>query len=339
MMNLLRRRALMIAAQVDKPIPVWDGVTVTTPALVNGYYEIYNGATLKGFDTINASNKKGKVISDFALNSGWENYETWNTTPPQNSWTLSETGTVSEFDGGGHTIYGFFSSASGSSLIPHDSGIKIHDLKVHGFCTVGPSAANHRQALCTGFFDNGTSEYGYNIEMVGKISNSNAYNNSAVFNAMLGNSTTSKSHSIMIYCTMSNNYNSYGISNSATNAGTIKNSAFVGSLATTNTGVIAGIINSLGKAVNFLNCWSSITMNKGTRYSFGYTTGSVAESYFDSTKYAAGQGIAKTTNEIKTQAYVDLLNANIDANSALTGCTKWKLETRGLLAGWPTLDF
>ena len=57
MMNLLRRRALMIAAQ-QNTVPVWDGVTVTTPALVDGYYEIYDGATLAGFNALAVHNKK-----------------------------------------------------------------------------------------------------------------------------------------------------------------------------------------------------------------------------------------------------------------------------------------
>ena len=48
----------MISAAKSR-LDCWDGVTVTTPALVDGYYEIYDGATLAGFNALSVDNKKG----------------------------------------------------------------------------------------------------------------------------------------------------------------------------------------------------------------------------------------------------------------------------------------
>jgi hypothetical protein len=82
------------------------------------------------------------------------------------------------------------------------------------------------------------------------------------------------------------------------------------------------------------NCWQSATLVKpGSNARALAAPGSTfTNCYCDSTKIATGyvQGTPKTTAEIQTQAFVDLLNANLPA-----GCTPWKLDTDN----YPTLDF
>ena len=74
----------------------------------------------------------------------------------------------------------------------------------------------------------------------------------------------------------------------------------------------------------------AIQLNGATPVAIGPGS-SFVNCYYDSTKLVGtAQGVAKTTAEIKSQAFVDLLNANLPA-----GCTPWKLGTDN----YPTLDF
>jgi len=98
--------------------------------------------------------------------------------------------------------------------------------------------------------------------------------------------------------------------------------------------------DTIHEIATLINCWASafVSSTNGTARSLtGSTSSEFINCYSDHTKFITStvQGVAKTTDEIKSQNFVDLLNANIDGNSTLTGCTKWKLGTDN----YPTLDF
>ena len=127
----------MIAAQ-QNTVPVWDGVTVTTPALVNGYYEIYDGATLMGFRKLPADGQyhKARLTADFAIND-WKDFETWTATnaPPNRLVSYANGASQGEFDGQGHTIYGLYTADRASDIFFANTSYEetsLHNLKFKG---------------------------------------------------------------------------------------------------------------------------------------------------------------------------------------------------------------
>ena len=118
------------------------------------------------------------------------------------------------------------------------------------------------------------------------------------------------------------------------NSQTFKNIGIIGTVTDTDQNYYMGSIIGGNQPVVLQNCWQSASLVKpGSNARALAAPGSTfTNCYCDSTKIATGyrQGIAKTTAEIKSQAFVDLLNANLPA-----GCTPWKLDTDN----YPTLDF
>jgi len=317
MMNLLRRRALMIAAQ-QNTIPVWDGVTVTTPALVDGYYEIYDGATLVGFNALAVTNKKAKVVADFALNDGWENYNAWLTTPPSNSIPAHSTSSGLEFDGGSHTIYG----------LQTDVGLAqctvFHHIKIHGALFTG----------CSGIFKGvGLSSNAYCCQIVGNLK-------STVQAGFFGYKYYQTStHDLSVYGSIIS-HASLGCFFGTTYGINIKNCFAVGTVnplgSSSYPGGFWGYDTQYSNGLD--NCFESVNFvnTRGAVNAFGHSATPINYSYYDTNKIGSAnpQGLGKTTQEIKSQAFVDLLNAHVPA-----GSFNWKLETTGLLAGWPVHIF
>ena len=340
----------MIAAQ-QTTIPVWDGVTVTTPALVNGYYEIYGGATLKGFNNLTVNNKKGRITADFALNENYVNYATWGITPPVNKWTATAANSkysVLEIDGGGHTIYGLYMTmVSGKTttdyLFPSSqlgTSFSLHDLKVKNFRVERLGYSGSPQWITLAITNKVSSIFNLIFEGV-VYCTSGQYSQYGLFGSYLdgaGASTTRNWHSILLDIDYTGGYACGGFGVNAY-AFTLKNSAVIGSVkgawGTARTGAFLGSRYYTGNVATLINCWASafVSSTNGTARSLTRSTSSVfTNCYSDHTKFITStvQGIAKTTAEIKSQAFVDLLNANLPA-----GCTPWKLGTDN----YPTLDF
>jgi len=298
-------------------IPVWDGVTVTTPALVDGYYQIYDGATLVGFNALAVANKKAKVVADFALNDGWENYNAWLTTPPSNSMPAHSTSSGLEFDGGSHTIYGLLTDVGLAKCTV------FHHIKIHGALFTGSS----------GIFNGiGLSSNAYCCQIVGNLK-------STVQAGFFGyRFYQASAHDLAVYGSIIS-VGSFGLFFGTAYEITVKNSCVVGNLTTYSSfnyrGGFWGYNDSTAKAIN--NCFESLTFDSGgTVNAFGYNATTITNSYYDSDKIGSAnpQGLAKTTAEMKSPAFVDLLNAHVPS-----GSLNWKLETVGLLAGWPVHDF
>lgn len=341
---MMTRRALMIAALNKNTIPVWDGITVTTPALVNGYYQIYDGATLAGFNALTVSNKKGRVTADFALNENYDNYETWGISAPANFWAYKVTGagSILEFDGQGHSIYGMYGSGSllaGSGLVTN--GI-VKNVKLLNFYKKDTELSHHREVILAGM-NCSPSNLIYNIiaegtHDLGSISDGSGDGVGGIVKAISASNPNSNAHSLLSKIKFINVFASAcpigGVAGRVGwTGGTLRNCGSIcstdGGLNSLHGGVVGGYYTSI-----YNNCWSSSHMaiqNDGaTPVAIGPGS-SFSNCYYDATKLVGtAQGTPKTTAEIQTQAFVDLLNLNLPS-----GCTPWKLGTDN----YPTLDF
>ena len=88
-----------------------------------GYYHITNPNQLHAAIRFQGGGNKFRVDNDLYLNDDYENYESWGSTAPKNTWQFNQasnwnassmtpfTGTI---DGCGHTIYGLFSNTTGN---------------------------------------------------------------------------------------------------------------------------------------------------------------------------------------------------------------------------------
>ena len=335
----LHRRAMISAAK--SRLNCWDGVTVTTPALVDGYYQIVDGATLAGFNALSVNNKKGRVTADFALNENYDNYETWGTIAPANFWSYktTEAGSIAEFDGQGHSIYGLYGSGAllaGSGL--GTNGI-IKNIKLLNFYKKDTSIDHHSSVILWDL-NCSPSNFIFNIIAMGTHDLGNIADNSykigGIIRTLSAYSANSNAHSLLSKIKFINvkdcSIGGVASSNGYT-GGTLRN---CGSICSTDGGYYTGhggVVGSNSTAI-YNNCWSSshmtIQLNGDTPVAIGPGS-SFVNCYYDSTKLVGtAQGVAKTTAEIKTQAFVDLLNATLP-----TGCTPWKLGTDN----YPTLDF
>ena len=318
-MNLLRRRALMIAAQ-QNTVPVWDGVTVTTPALVDGYYQIYDGATLMGFRKLPADGQchKARLTADFAIND-WKDFETWTatTTGLNRFLSIAYQAAYGEFDGQGHTIYGMYLNNDETDVFFNDTvETFIHNIKFKGF----------------GFFRDIPIKCltAYNMIFEG-----NHICNSTLVGLFYSEIALASSIHSIVFKGKSTGINQHGaLVGNMNNSQTFKNIGIIGTVTDTDQNYYMGSIIGGNQSVVLQNCWQSATLVKpGSNARALAAPGSTfTNCYCDSTKIATGyrQGTPKTTAEIKSQAFVDLLNANLPA-----GCTPWKLGTDN----YPTLDF
>jgi len=347
MMNLLRRRALMIAAQ-QNTVPVWDGVTVTTPALVDGYYQIVDGATLAGFKTLAVHNKKGKLISDIILNANHENYLTWDTTPPANDWNIPTTPNVDvmEMNGNGHTIYGFYSSQNKSlfGLTNQSVSNLIHHLRVKNF-TYKTSYTGSLLVLPLGDSMNpDVANAIHNVEMIGYMRTVSELGYFGPFVHEIGASKCIHScmSRVKIYNSTSSSYSCGGVFGNGSQSSSAWNCGFMGSInvnAQSGNGLIGGLSakNDSNPGVSN-NCFCSASLTN-RNYSAGIAAihPSVIglNCHYDSTLIPASYGgntgcTGHPTEYFYTQEFIDELNSTLP-----TGCTPWKLGTDN----YPTLDF
>lgn len=325
-----RRRLMMSALSKKEDIPVWDGTTVTTPKIVDGMYEIYDAATWLGYIQMGDQHIWGNVTADFAFNANWEDWESWGTTPPSNVYPSMDK-TICGIHGNGHSVYGIYQKSQSGPIVGHlISGLdKIRILGVYkhercgiSVCDTLNSTTVVKDIVCAGYFS------GY----------------SSFADSLLGGGKN-----ILMFGDFVYGHDSSFCSGIVNRSSTLYNCAAVGSLIigwTGNGNFEAGLVK--GNATLY-GCWSSVDFkNAAGGYISGRSTlasGSAtmpSECYYDSVRSADAtqkQGTPKTTAEIKSQAFVNQLNANIDSDTNLAGCTKWKLQTKGMLAGWPDLDF
>jgi len=340
----------MISAAKSR-LNCWDGVTVTTPALVDGYYQIYDGATLAGFKTLAVHNKKGKLIRDIILNANHENYLTWDTTPPANDWNILTPVNVDvmEMNGNGHTIYGFYSSQNKSLLGGTNQSVSnlIHHLRVKNF-TYKTSDTGYRIVLPLGDNLYPTSANSiHNVEMIGYM---HTTTERGYFGPIaLAIESTKCIHSCMsrvkIYNSTNNAYSCGGVVGYGSQSSSAWNCGFMGSInvnVQSGNGLIGGIsAKNVSNPGVSNNCFCSATLIN-RNYSAGVASIAAIHPsviglncHYDSTLIPASYGgntgcTGHPTEYFYTQAFIDELNSTLP-----TGCTPWKLGTDN----YPTLDF
>ena len=342
------RRKLICRILAKKKIPIWDGTSLTPMLDIDGYYIIDSGATLKGFIALLINKKRGKIINDFALNDDYDNYSSWDTSPPPNLWnptyTKNSAYLPAEINGQGHTIYGLYGNIPLFPWLNYDvsSTFSVHDLRLK--CAYRPSV---NFSWVSGFLFYSNMQFTslkslYNIEIHGIArALSGSIFATVGLGGQIGNGATGANvHSILVNATMTGSQyypSGCGLEPTGTSSSSIKNMGFIGTCTTVTGGgyYAAGIISGYdGRTVNIDNAWtSSIVYGGWGSKVLSYNKGTITNGYYDSTiklPATVAQGTAKTTDEIKSQAFVDLLNANLPA-----GCTPWKLG----LDGYPTLDF
>jgi len=252
----------MISAAKSR-LDYWDGVTVTTPALVNGYYEIYDGATLAGFNALTVSNKKGRVTADFALNENYVNYENWGISAPANFWAykVTDAGSISEFDGQGHSIYGMYGSGcllAGAGLGPN--GI-VKNIKLLNFYKKDTAIFHHSEVILEEMSCS-PSNLIYNIiaegtHDLGSISDDNRVG--GIVNMISADSANSNAHSLLSKIKFINVLNYAGpiggvAAQAGYNGGTLRN---CGSICSTDGGFYerhGGVVGYRYESI-YNNCW------------------------------------------------------------------------------------
>ena len=322
----LHRRAMISAAK--SRLDYWDGVTVTTPQLVDGYYQIYDGATLMGFRKLPADGQlhKARLTADFAIND-WKDFETWTATnaPPNRLVSYTNGASQGEFDGQGHTIYGLYIALLASDAFfinASNEKTSLHNLKFKG---------------CGIFSENLVTCYkSYNLIFEGNHIYPSTYNIGLLLGEMYG---TPNIHSILFKGKSTGYYKHGALIGSSLSSVTLKNIGIIGTVTDTDQNYYMGLIIGGNQPVVLQNCWQSASLVKPGSFARALAApgSTFTNCYCDSTKIATGyvQGTPKTTAEIQTQEYVDELNSNIAADPTLSNCCRWKLDTDN----YPTLDF
>lgn len=312
-----RRRLMMSALSKKEDIPVWDGTTVTTPAQdAEGYYLIHNAEEFECFrrqNPLQVSNKKCKIMNDFAYNVNWLDYASWGTAAPSNVCTMTSMG-VAEIDGQGHIIYGLYVPEGQLQIFIG----AVHDLRIYAFY--------HKAwygLIETPTFNN-IVMVGIGTSYVARFTGSSSVIKNCLIKAGLLAQTYTDTMSFWGY---------------RPNCHVARNVAVIGDIyGSGGAGILA---RDSAQYYTVQNCFSVVNLHGGNSYSLaGIPSASSVfdKCYYDSNLCSAthrqGTGV-----DVKTQAFVDTLNANIDSDANLSGCTKWKLQTKGMLAGWPDLDF
>lgn len=110
-----------IFVSAEETVTYWDGAAATAFAGGEGTaekpYLIENGGQL--YKAVKDLGKKAdgtaayyQITKDIYLNSGYENYNSWKSTPPANNWSsiYSSSEFIGHLDGDYHTIYGLYHS-------------------------------------------------------------------------------------------------------------------------------------------------------------------------------------------------------------------------------------
>jgi len=115
-------------AEIAESITVWDGtdnytslddvLTDLGAADSDGYYHIKTANQLHAVIKYNGGGNSYKLDNDLYLNADYENYISWGTSAPANTWDFTgHSGNVPKYkfygtiDGCGHTIYGLYSGS------------------------------------------------------------------------------------------------------------------------------------------------------------------------------------------------------------------------------------
>src|SRR5574344_576870 len=293
---MISRRRLIIS------ISSGDSHVIPPTMDSEGYYHIYTYEQMLWVNNLSSlSEKNYKLMNDIVCNSDYSDYLSWETTPPMNEMLATNGGCIQAnyFDGNGHTIYGMYSynvSANDASFFGNWLGLR-------------PTIKNVRMKNCTAI-GNTTAE---------AIVTSGTYSNICVESCLFKNlykqawagSTIIEQPS---YCGASVVSNVYSI-----------NCTLKGSNAYYHASLFIGQVAGDGGSATseFFNCYENQTESIIDSFAgaFSYPVNGKnlykqsGASWNSSGTFNLTDCAEKSTAEMKSQAFCDLLNSNASASS------------------------
>ena len=269
-----------------------------------GYYHIYTLAQMLWVNNslANLPEKNYKLMNDIVCNSDYSDYFSWETTPPMNEMLATNGGCIQAnyFDGNGHTIYGMYSY-----------NVSAYDAAFFGTwdSSTRPTIKNVRLKNCTAI-GNTTAE---------AIITNGTYSNICVESSLFKN----LSKQAWRGSTIIESPSYYGAS-IVSNVYSI-NCTLKGGNAYYHSGLFIGCVASDGSSANskFFNCYENQTESIVDSFagSFAYPVNGKnlykqsGASWNSSGTFNLTDCAEKSTAEIKSQAFCDLLNSNASASS------------------------
>ena len=269
-----------------------------------GYYHIYTLAQMLWVNNslANLPEKNYKLMNDIVCNSDYSDYLSWETTPPMNEMLAAKGGCIQAnyFDGNGHTIYGMYSY--------NDSA---NDAAFFGIWASGtrPTIKNVRMKNCTAIgnttaeaiITNGTYSNICVESCLFKNLSNNAWSGSSIIEAPSYYGASIVSNVYSINCTLKGG-NAYDHA-----------SLFIGQ--------VAGEGNSATS--KFFNCYENQTESTVDSFAGGFTYPVNGKNLYKQSGASWNVGgtfnltdcAEKSTAEMKSQAFCDLLSSNAAASS------------------------
>ena len=269
-----------------------------------GYYHIYTLAQMLWVNNslANLPEKNYKLMNDIVCNSDYSDYLSWETTPPMNEMLATKGGCIQAnyFDGNGHTIYGMYSynvSANDAAFFGiFDSGTRptIKNVRLKNCTAIGNTTAE--ATITNGTYSNICVE-----SCLFKNLSTNAWRGSSIIEAPSYYGASIVSNVYSINCTLKGG-NAYDHA-----------SLFIGQVA-----------DDGGSATSeFFNCYENQTESIVDSFAGGFAypvNGKNLYKQSGASWNASGtfnltDCAEKSTAEMKSQAFCDLLNSNASASS------------------------
>ena len=297
---MISRRRLIIS------ISSGDSHVIPPTMDSEGYYHIYTLAQMLWVNNslANVPEKNYKLMNDIVCNSDYSDYLSWETTPPMNEMPATKGGCIQAnyFDGNGHTIYGMYSyNASANDDAAAFFG--IFDSRTR------PTIKNVRMKNCTAI-GNTTAE---------AIIANGTYSNICVESCLFKNLSTRDWRG----STIIDNPSYYGAS-IVSNVYSI-NCTLKGGNGYEHSSLFIGQVSGDGSSATseFFNCYENQTESIVDSFAGGFdrpVNGKNLYKQSGASWNASGtfnltDCAEKSTAEMKSQAFCDLLNSNAAASS------------------------
>ena len=269
-----------------------------------GYYRIYTLAQMLWVNNslANLPEKNYKLMNDIVCNSDYSNYLSWETTPPMNQMLAEKGGCIQAnyFDGNGHTIYGMYSyNTSDSDAAFFGTGAsgtrpKIKNVRLKNCTAIGNTTAE--AILANGTYSNICVE-----SCLFKNLSKNLWRGSSIIEQPSYYGASIFSNVYSINCTLK------------------------GGNANDHAGLFIGCVSSDGSSATpeFFNCYENQTESTVDSFAGGFAYPVNGKNLYKqsgaswnvSGTFNLTDCAEKSTAEMKSQAFCDLLNSNASASS------------------------
>ena len=318
---------LTLTFTIEKaPEGAWDGETVTEPALVDGVYQISNGAELAWFaQTVNAGTLDINAVLTHDVDLAGYNW-----TPIGNS-SAKYSGT---FDGQGHKVTNLFilneayASGTGAGLFGYGNGCTIKNLTVSGSISL-TSTASVSQVYAGGVLGGGTDVTLTNVHSAVDITINRVKGNWARVGGVFGGGSV-KAVTNCSYTGTLNGYQYVGGITGYITAGTISGCYNAGTVIAANT-YAAGIAGSSAGG-NIVGCYNVGIVTAEGNYAGGIAASSASgklTNCFNAGSVSAKQYAGAIAGNITKDTAVVTHNYYLDSTCA---------QAFGTFKGTPTAE-